>query len=63
VATTTPIGAIRAVAPCAATPFPVPITSTVRESLRAPSDDARQTCVVLGLGLLLAGINVLNGRL
>jgi len=57
------MGAIRDVAPGTAAPFPVPITSTVRDSLRAPSDDARQTCVVLGFGLALAGINALNGRL
>jgi hypothetical protein len=46
-----------------AAPFPAPKISTGKESLSMPSEDARQTCVVLGLGLLLTGVNALYGML
>lgn len=59
--TETPLGASWGFRPSTGAPFPVPTISTGRESLSAPSEDARQTCPVVAVVLLFAAVNVLRG--
>lgn len=61
--TETAPGAVRCGDPCSPVLFPGAVITTGRESLSMPSEDSRQTRLVLLFGSLIAGLKVLKGML